>query len=84
MNTLTFYVVRFAAPTLGFLLLIALGQPAGWRWLDLVSIAIALVILTGILLVPRSELLARTVGTRAGRLVGRFRQGVDPEAWAQG
>ncbi|MFZ2013139.1 MAG: hypothetical protein WAV00_04890 [Nocardioides sp.] len=83
MNTLTFYVVRFAAPTLGFLLLIALGQPAGWRWLDLISIAIALVILTGILLVLRSEALARTVGTRGGRLVGRFRHGVDPEAWAQ-
>lgn len=83
MNTLTFYVVRFAAPALGFLLLIALGRPPGWRWLDLVSIAVAVAILVGILLVLRSESLARTVGTRGGRLVGRFRHGVDPEAWAQ-
>jgi putative heme transporter len=83
MNTLTFYIVRFAAPALGFLLLVAVGRPAGLRWLEVISIGIALAILVGILLVLRSEVLARTIGTRAGRLARRFRKGVEPEGWAQ-
>jgi uncharacterized membrane protein YbhN (UPF0104 family) len=83
MNTLTFYVVRFSAPAVGFLLLLMLGRPAGIRWLEVLSILVAALILAGILLVLRSEALARTVGTRAGRLVRRVRRTVDPEAWAQ-
>jgi uncharacterized membrane protein YbhN (UPF0104 family) len=35
------------------------------------------------MLVLRSEGLARTIGTNAGRLVRRVRRAVDPEAWAQ-
>ena len=66
MNTLTFYVVRFSAPgRSGSLLLLATGQPPGLRWLELLSIAVAVAILVGIMLVLRSEGLARTVGTNA-------------------
>jgi len=82
MNTLTFYVVRFSAPAVGFVLLLLLGRPAGLRWLDVVFILVAAAILAGVLLVLRSEALARTVGTRAGRVVRRVRRTVDPEAWA--
>ena len=82
MNTLTFYVVRFLTPALGFLLLLVLDRPAGLRWLEILFILVALAILAGILLVLRSEALARTVGTRAGQVVRRVGRDVDPEAWA--
>ena len=83
MNTLTFYIVRFFAPAVGFILLIALGRPAGLRWLEILSILIAVAILVAILLILRSELLARTIGTGAGRIAHRVRRKVDPEGWAQ-
>lgn len=83
MNTLTFYIVRFSAPLLGFLLLLVLGRPARFRWLELGFLAVAVAIVVGVLLVLRSEALARTVGTRAGTVVRRVRRSVDPEAWAQ-
>jgi putative heme transporter len=81
MNTLTFYIVRFAAPLFGFILLIATGEPAGVRLVDLVCIAIAAAILVGVLLVVRSDELASTVGLKAGRIACRVRKQVDPEAW---
>jgi uncharacterized membrane protein YbhN (UPF0104 family) len=83
MNTLTFYIVRFAAPLFGFILLIATGEPAGLRLVDLVCIAIAAAILVGVLLVVRSDELASTVGLKAGRIACRVRKQVDPEAWRQ-
>lgn len=83
MNTLTFYIIRFSAPALGFVLLAIAGRPAGIRWAELISIAIAVSITVGIFLVLHSEGLARTVGRRSGRLVRRVRRSVDPEAWAE-
>src|SRR4051794_1068647 len=68
MNTLTFYVVRFSAPALGFILMLAAGRPPELRWLELLFVAVAIAIVVGIMLVLRSEGLARTVGTRAGGL----------------
>ena len=82
MNTLTFYIVRFSAPLLGFVLLAVVGRPPGARWLELLSIAVAAVILVGVLLVVRSERLAQRVGGTAGRLAHRVRRSVDPRAWA--
>ena len=83
MNTLTFYIVRFSAPALGFLLLAVLGRPPGPRWFELLSIAIAVTILVGVLFIVRSDPLARRVGTTAARMARRVRRDVDPEAWAQ-
>jgi putative heme transporter len=82
MNTLTFYIVRFSAPAVGFVLLLVIGQPPGPRWFELLSIVVAAAILGGLLVVIRSEPLARSTGLLGARLVGRFRRGVDPEAWA--
>jgi putative heme transporter len=82
MNTLTFYIVRFGAPVVGFVLLAATGEKAGLRWADLISVAISVSIFVGLMLVIRSEALARRVGTTAGRLASRVRKSVDPEAWA--
>ena len=83
MNTLTFYIVRFSAPAVGFVLLLATARPPGLRWLELLSILVAVTILVAILLILRSEGLARTVGSRVGRLVRRVRKTVDPDAWAE-
>ncbi len=83
MNTLTFYIVRFAAPLVGFILLIALGRPFGVRLWDLLCLGIALTILVVVLLVVRSEQLARRIGSFAGRTARRVRRDVDPDAWTR-
>lgn len=83
MNTLTFYIVRFSAPAAGFVLLALTGTRPGLRWADLVSIAVAITILVGVLLIIRSEALAQVVGVRAGRVAHRVRHSVDPQRWAQ-
>ena len=83
MNTLTFYIVRFSAPAVGFLLLAVTGRAPGARWFELLSIAVALTILVAVLFIVRSDALARRVGTTAARLARRVRKDVDPGAWAQ-
>lgn len=82
MNTLTFYIVRFGAPVVGFVLLFATGEEVGLRWADLIFVAISIAIFVGLMLVIRSEALARKVGTTAGRAATRVRKNVDPETWA--
>ena len=82
MNTLTFYIVRFGAPAVGFVLLATTGGKVGLRWADLISVAISVAIFVGLMLVIRSEALARKVGTTAGRVARRVRKSVDPDAWA--
>ena len=83
MNTLTFYIVRFAAPLLGFVLLLAVDEPAGLRWLDLAFVAIAVAILVAVLLVVRSDQLAVRVGSFSGRMARKVRRSVDPDAWVR-
>ncbi|GAA4715374.1 lysylphosphatidylglycerol synthase domain-containing protein [Nocardioides conyzicola] len=82
MNTLTFYIVRFGAPVVGFVLLAVTGGEVGLRWADLVSVAISVTIFVGLMLVVRSEALARKVGTTAGGVAARVRRSIDPEAWS--
>ncbi len=81
LNTMTFYIVRFATPLAGFVLLAVLGQSPGIRWLELLSLALAAALLVALLAVVRSDRLARSVGTRAGRAAGRVRPSIDPGAW---
>jgi uncharacterized membrane protein YbhN (UPF0104 family) len=83
MNTLTFWVVRFSAPMIGFVLLAVVGGDVASRWADLISVAIAAGIVVGVVLVLHSDPLARTIGLGGGKVVRRFRRTVDPEAWAQ-
>jgi uncharacterized membrane protein YbhN (UPF0104 family) len=82
MNSVTFYIARFSAPLFGFILLLAIGESPSYRWLELLSIALAVAILVTVLMVVRSDALARTVGTRAALVVRRFRRTVDPDRWA--
>ena len=83
LNMLTFYIVRFATPLAGFVLAAALGWSPGLRWLELLSLALAATMLVTLHLVVRSQGLALTVGTKAGRAVHRVRPSVDPDGWGQ-
>lgn len=83
MNTVTFYIVRFSAPAVGFLLLLATGRPSGLRRIELVSILVAVTILVALILILRSEATARSIGGWAGRLARRVRKDVDPQAWVE-
>ncbi|QGN34642.1 lysylphosphatidylglycerol synthase domain-containing protein [Microlunatus sp. Gsoil 973] len=83
MNTLTLMIARFAVPLIGFALLVVVGGEISYRWADLFSLLIAAALVAAVVLILRSNGLARTLGTRAGQFAGRFRRGVDPERWAQ-
>jgi putative heme transporter len=81
LNMLTFYIVRFATPLLGFALAAALGWAPGLRWLELLSVALAAAMVVTLHLVVGSQQLAVTLGTTAGRAVHRVRSSVEPDAW---
>jgi len=83
MNTVTYYIVRFATPLAGFVLLLAAGQAPGPRWLELGFILASAAMLVGLVLVMRSDTLAARTGALAARAMRRFRPSVDPGAWAQ-
>ncbi|MEI6363086.1 MAG: hypothetical protein WCP95_13230 [Actinomycetes bacterium] len=82
LNTLTFYVVRFAAPTLGLVLFAFVEAEAGYVWAAVASGLIAVVLLVALLSLSRGDRLARIAGLTAGRVAARFRATVDPDAWA--
>lgn len=82
LNTAKFYVIRFVAPVLG-LLVLGVREAELRQWLLAAVCALAsAVFLTGLVLVLRSDALAAWFGRAAGRVVGRFRRSVDPQAWA--
>ena len=83
LNTLTFYVIRFGVPAAGVLLLTGEELAAGHLWLAIVSLVIAVAIVTTLILVSRGERLARLLGRTAGRVAARFRDTVDPQVWAE-
>ena len=84
LNSLVFYVIRFSVPVLGVVLLLGEDVAGAQVWLSLGSLVVAALMVTGLVLVSRGERAARRLGHGAGRLVSRFRDGVDPEAWAAG
>ena len=82
LNTLTFYVVRFAAPVLGLLLFAFIEAESGHVGAAVASGAIAVVILVVLVSLSRGDRLARIVGLTAGRVASRFRAGIDPQDWS--
>jgi uncharacterized membrane protein YbhN (UPF0104 family) len=84
LNTLVYYVVRFAAPILGFLVLLTFeAYDATYAITAVVSGLIAVAIAIGLVLLVRADRFAAGIGRLAGRLAARFRPGqVDPEQWA--
>lgn len=82
MNAVAFYVNRFAAPVVGFLLFAVLEARWDHAWLALGSAAIAATIAILVYLVIRAESFATALGHRAGRLGQRLRDSIDPDQWA--
>ncbi|GAB3927581.1 hypothetical protein GCM10011575_10320 [Microlunatus endophyticus] len=83
MNTITLMVTRFSLPLLGFVMLVLVGGEVSYRWADVFSLLIAAALVAAVILILRSDGLARQVGLRSGRIAQRFRRSVDPEQWAQ-
>lgn len=81
MNAMTFFIVRFSAPLAGFILVALSGYPLGFRWLDILSLAIAAFLVVGVLLIVRAETLAFRVGSFSGKVMRRFKSGIDPDHW---
>ncbi len=84
MNTVTFYVIRFAAPTVGVLLIGASSVPyhAIYGWSAVLGGAVALTILGLLWAALRRETAALWIGRTAGQACRRFRRSVEPEKWA--
>lgn len=82
LNMLTFYSVRFLTPVLGLALVVFHGvETRQWVMTGLSAlIAVAILLVLGALVA--GDQLAAKIGLWAGRLVRRFRPGVDPDAWA--
>src|SRR5699024_11780839 len=79
---LSFFIVRFSAPLLGFVIVLASGRSLGLRWLDLISLAIAAALGTGLVLLLRTDAWAAWLGRTGGRVVHRVRPSVEPDRWA--
>ena len=82
LNSLTFYVIRFAVPSLGLIVLVGEELAAGRVGLAIGSLVIAAVIVVAIVLVSRGDRLAFLVGKTAGRVAARFKEEADPEQYA--
>ena len=85
LNTVTYYAVRFAAPVLGFLLLLAAeGYDSTYAAVAVFSGLVAVAITVTLILVVRADRFAAAIGRLGGRIGHRFRPDqVDPEHWAE-
>ncbi|GAA1405981.1 hypothetical protein AUR04nite_16780 [Glutamicibacter uratoxydans] len=83
MNAMTFFIVRFAAPLLGFVLVFATGRTVGLRWLDAISLGIAAFLVAAVLIMTRSEVAARRLGEGCGKVACRFKKSISPSEWAE-
>lgn len=82
LNSFKFYAVRFLAPGLG-LILLATGGLERRRWVVAVlCLLVSAVILTALVLLLRSDVLAAALGRAAGRAVRVVKKSFDPETLA--
>ena len=84
LNTLVYYIIRFAAPVLGFLVLLAFEEyHATYAITAAVSGLVAVAIAVSLVLVVHADRFAAGIGRLGGRIGHRFRpQQVDPDNWA--
>jgi uncharacterized membrane protein YbhN (UPF0104 family) len=84
LNMVIYYVLRFAAPVVGFLtLFVASRFDDEYAVVALISGAVALLIAGAIVSVVRSKRLAAIIGRSSGRVLKKFKPDkVDPEQWA--
>jgi hypothetical protein len=84
MNVAAFYIARWLAPAVGFLLLLAWRFDGTYGLVAAVCLPVAVAIFTGAFLVTRTRALAERTGRKAGRVAQRLRGSIDPEGWARG
>jgi putative heme transporter len=84
LNTLNIYIVRFAAPVLGFFVLLAFeGYDSAYATTAVACGLVAVTIVVSLILVARADRFAAAVGSLGGRIGHRFRpEMVDPERGA--
>lgn len=82
MNTITFYINRFAAPIIGLAAASAFGFETDHAWFALAGAAVSLSLVGLVWAILRTEGFATGFGLTAGRFAQRFKSTVDPEAWA--
>ncbi len=83
LNTLVFYMARFAAPVVGLIIVIVAYSPESvYVWAAIGGGLVSLLLVLGLTLVARGERLADRVGRNVGRTAHRVRKSVDPDEWA--
>jgi putative heme transporter len=82
MNTISFYINRFAAPIIGLAAASAFGFETDHAWFALAGAAISIALVGLVYAVLRADGFATRFGLLAGRTAQRFRSTVDPDAWA--
>lgn len=84
LNMVIYYVLRFAAPVVGFLtLFVASRFDDQYAVVALISGTLALLIAGAIVAIVGSKKIAATIGRVAGRTLRKFKPDkVDPEQWA--
>lgn len=83
LDTIVFYLARFAAPIIGLVLaLIAIPVQPIVVWMVVIGAVAGLILVWALAMIARGESVAGNVGRFAGGLVRRLRPTVDPEAWA--
>ncbi|UYM07299.1 lysylphosphatidylglycerol synthase domain-containing protein [Solicola gregarius] len=82
MNTVSFYITRWYAPVIGFVLVLYDRFDQTFGWAALVGGLSAAALLVVVRVIASGEQAARWVGSAAGRIVRRVRSAVDPDAWA--
>jgi uncharacterized membrane protein YbhN (UPF0104 family) len=82
LNMVSFYAIRFLAPTVGLVLLSVHEFSARNLWVAIGSGLVSVTLLGGLALILRSDRTAAWIGTTAGSALGRFRSSIRPEAWA--
>lgn len=82
LNMITFYSVRFLAPSVGLVFLAFEGIESGQVVQALLSLLIAVAILVVLMLLARGDSLAELLGRSAGRVAARVKSSVDPQGWA--
>ncbi|MFC6148921.1 MULTISPECIES: lysylphosphatidylglycerol synthase domain-containing protein [Mumia] len=83
MNTVSFYVVRWSAPVIGFVLVLTDRFDSSFATGALAGGLAALALVVAIWVIASGASAARWVGRSAGRVVRVVRRSVDPDVWAQ-
>ena len=85
LDLMVFYMARFAAPTLGLVIVLIAGSPDwGYVWTALLCGLVTALLIAILVAISRGETAAHKVGHRLGDVAHKVRRTVDPDRWADG